>query len=273
MRDYAQRRRWSDNDRYLGPFTYSRDRSYRSIAIEASSGEEEYPGASVRISGFGHTFIAGIPNWLLRPDRRWQDTSQYHWAKPPFGYWNITRRVYGFSYFEGHLSFHYGRQTMDSSTDMQKGFFIPWAQWRFVRHSFYGLDGDHVATLPDTGKSYRDDPDRFRREQEIADATPSVAFDFEDFDDERISATTRIEEREWRFGTKWLKWLSLFRKPKIQRSLDIRFSNETGRRKGSWKGGTVGHSIEMRSGELHESAFRRYCAEHEMTFISVRPLS
>lgn len=36
-----------------------------------------------------------------------------------------------------------------------------------------------------------------------------------------------------------------------------------------WKGGTTGHAINMLSGELHEAAFRRYCAENNMTFVSV----
>jgi hypothetical protein len=35
--------------------------------------------------------------------------------------------------------------------------------------------------------------------------------------------------------------------------------------KGSWKGGTVGHSIAMLPGELHGAAFARYCEQHEMT--------
>ena len=83
-----------------------------------------------------------------------------------------------------------------------------------------------------------------------------------------FTARTLIEEREWRLGEGWFKWLSLFRGPKISRSLDIRFSGETGRRKGSWKGGTTGHSIQLKFlGELHETAFRRYCAAHEMTFV------
>jgi hypothetical protein len=93
-------------------------------------------------------------------------------------------------------------------------------------------------------------------------------FSFKDFDGEELTARTTIEEREWRFGVGWFKWLSLFRKPKISRYLEIAFSGETGERKGSWKGGTIGHSTEMRSGELHESAFRRYCAEHDMTFVA-----
>jgi len=90
---------------------------------------------------------------------------------------------------------------------------------------------------------------------------------FRDFDGEELTATTHISEHEWHFGEGQFKWLSLFRRPKISRSLDISFSGETGRRKGSWKGGTTGHSIEMLPGELHYAAFQRYCAEHQMTFI------
>ena len=77
----------------------------------------------------------------------------------------------------------------------------------------------------------------------------------------RISMTTKIEEREWRFGTGYFKWMSLFRPAKISRSLKLDFSDEVGPEKGSWKGGTVGHSIDMLPGELHEEAFRRYCSE------------
>ncbi|MGE3247484.1 MAG: hypothetical protein AB7F96_22255 [Beijerinckiaceae bacterium] len=31
--------------------------------------------------------------------------------------------------------------------------------------------------------------------------------------------------------------------------------------------GTVGHSIEMEPGEIHEAAFRRYCAKNNLTFV------
>lgn len=50
-------------------------------------------------------------------------------------------------------------------------------------------------------------------------------------------------------------------------TLDLEFSSEVGRRKGSWKGGTLGHGIEMLPGELHEAAFRRYCAQNDLTFV------
>lgn len=270
--DGITRRRWSDNDHYFGPFTYARDRRYRPFAMVLESGDDEYPGCQFRVSGFGHTFIVALPQ-VLKPWRRWVDTSKYEWSKNPAGgYWDIYRRAYGFSLAEdGFLMVFHGAQTFDSSTDHVWGKFLPWTQWRHVRRSFYGLNGEHFATLQDAGKRWPSDQDewqrRWDRERAIRDAVPTAAFVFDDFDGERITATTRIEESEWRFGTGWFKWLSLFRKPRIDRSLDIQFSAETGSRKGSWKGGTVGHSITMLPGELHEAAFRRYCAEHDMTFV------
>jgi hypothetical protein len=138
-----------------------------------------------------------------------------------------------------------------------------------VRKSLYGLQGEHVWTEPQTNwrlLNVQENIEAHRKIWEAEESCPTVSFAFTDFDGEALTAKTKIEEREWRAGTGWFKWLSYFRTPIIHRSLDIRFSGETGKRKGSWKGGTVGHSIEMNPGELHESAFRRYCAEHEMKF-------
>jgi len=90
---------------------------------------------------------------------------------------------------------------------------------------------------------------------------PKACFEFEDYDGKKIVAATHIEEREWKRGTGWFKWLSLIWSNKVSRSLDIRFSEEVGPEKGSWKGGTLGHGIEMLPGELHEAAFRRYCEQ------------
>lgn len=271
-------RRWGDNDHYLGPFTYARDRRYCPLAAIVSSADDEDYGANLRLSAFGHTIIAAIPNWLIRPYREkvvakgWDEATIARLGRD--WYWNVDTREFGFTYADGHLWVKLGRQTHDSSTTKGWSCFLPWTQWRHVRRSFYGLSGELVATLPDAGKSYLGDPGRYERERAIEDATPTAEFAFEDFDGERLTATTKIEEREWKFGTGWFKWLSLVRPNKVRRSLDIQFSGETGRRKGSWKGGTIGHSIDMRAGELHEPAFRRYCNENSMKFVGpVEPVT
>lgn len=266
--------RWTDNDHTFGPFVYGYSNGYRSISLSLSSRGEEDPHSSLSLTVAGHTFALLLPEFAVPAYRRkvypdWDEATVRRLGRN--WYWDIDRRRFGFSYVDGFLMVYRGRSTMDSSTDRTWGKHLPWTQWRHVRHSFYGLKGEHVATIPDTGKPYLGDPGRWEHERAIREATPTVSFEFDDYDGERIIAKTKIEEREWHFGAGWFEWLSLFRAPKISRSLDIDFSAETGRRKGSWKGGTVGHAIEMRPGELHEAAFRRYCAEHEMTFAGSVP--
>lgn len=71
-------------------------------------------------------------------------------------------------------------------------------------------------------------------------------YDFTDkFDGKIIPTTIYIEEREWR--PKWLTWTGLFKK--VRRTIDVHFSDEVGKRKGSYKGGTVGCSYELLPGE------------------------
>jgi len=62
-------------------------------------------------------------------------------------------------------------------------------------------------------------------------------YDYTDkYDGEVIPTTICVEEREWR--PKWLKWTKLFNT--VDSSINIDFSKECGKEKGSWKGGTLG---------------------------------
>lgn len=264
--------RWSDNDRYWGPFTYSRDeRGYRPFAVllDSGSGDEDSRGCRLRLSAFGRTLIIALPQ-IIRPFQEkvvatsWDAATIQRMGRD--WYWRREHREFGFSVSNGFLQLMYGRQSHDSSTEKRKGYFLPWKQWRHVRHSLYGLQGEHFWTEQKRAKGQ---PSNFDDWWAAKESCPSRSFTFKDFDGEELIAKTMIEEREWRFGEGWFKWLSLFRRPKIHRSLNLEFSGETGERKGSWKGGTIGHSIEMQPGELHEAAFRRYCPEHKMTFVGV----
>ncbi len=273
--------RWSDNDRHFGPFTYSKDRKgYRPIAAVLGSGDcEDSSGCSIRLSAFGHTLISTLPQ-IIMPYRTKVIASSWDAATVArMGrdwYWDYTEREYGFSYCRGggvgnggFLQVFFGRQSNDGRTEQRWGCFTPWNNWRHVRRSLYGLNGEHIWTEPEVQWRLLNTQQNIEKHREIWDsekACPTRTFSFKDFDGEELTAKTRIEERQWELGTGWFKLLQYFKKPIIYRSLDIEFSGETGKRKGSWKGGTIGHSIEMLPGELHESAFRRYCAEHEMTF-------
>lgn len=268
-------RRWGDNDRHFGPFLFARDRSYKHLALILGSGggdgDEGGGGCFLRFSCYGVTMIVGLPQ-IINPYR--EKVQAQYWDAATVErmgrdwYWQVDKREFGFSYSDGFLQFRLGRHTMDSTTDRSKGYFLPWTQWRYLRKSWYGLKGEHLRTDHES-KDIEVRRDAWRVQREFEDTMPKAVFAFKDFDGEELKATTHIVEMEWRFGTGYFKWLSLFRRAKVRRSLDIEFSGETGRRKGSWKGGTLGHAIDVKPGELHEAAFRRYCAENNMTFIGL----
>lgn len=256
--------RWGDHDRYFGPFTWSYGGTYRHCAVVLRSrGEEGGDGGrcSLRFSLGRATLIVALPG-IVQPQRvkrypDWDAATVERLGRN--WYWDVTPRQYGFSLTEGgFLSVYFGRETHDSSTEQRWGYFLPWTQWRHVRHSLYDLSGGHFKDDPQASVSLCD-PDGWKAWRAIEESCPRASFTFEDYDGQRLTAHTRIEEREWHFGTGWFKWLSWFRRPKIRRSLDITFSDETGRDKGSWKGGVMGTGIDMLPGELHEAAFRRFC--------------
>jgi hypothetical protein len=243
--------RWSGkNDRYFGPFTYAPDEQRHLTCVLTTKGDEEEGfECYLRVSAFGYTILLALPA-IVRP---WRRKVQANFSPDTIAqlgrdwYWDVNPRQFGFCYCEGFLQVFYGRSSHDSETNRNWATHLSWMDWRMVRHSGYDLSGNLCCDF----KANDND-------------CPVAVFPFHDFDGEYIEATTFIEEREWKRGTKRFKWVSWFSKPMIRRSLNIEFSKETGKEKGSWKGGTLGHSIKCLPGELHEAAFRRYCAAHDM---------
>ena len=250
--------RLTDNDKRFGPITYGRA-SWNPLRLVFSTGGEDDDGNTLTGYAFGYVARIGLPT-KMKPWRRWVDTSHYKWADGPgSGYWDVHAKDYGFSLCDGFLQIFLGPQTNDSDTTESWACHLPWTQWRFVRKSLYDLNGEHFWTEP-TGRQVPGG-EAWDEQERMREAVPKAVFEFIDYDGERIKATTHIEEREWRFGEGRFKWLSLFRRPKVRRSLDIKFSSEVGPEKGSWKGGTTGHGIDMLPGETPEQAFRRYCEQ------------
>lgn len=255
--------RLTDNDRNCGPLTLARSSKNFSAYIE--SGDDEDPETTALFVAFGWALRVRVWNWLCRPwKERWVECN---WDAETVkrlgrsGYWAIHPRQFGFSLSDmgnGYDFFQcfYGAQTHDSSTDKNWSKHLPWKQWNCVRHSIYTPTGEHFYTEP-RGADFRD---FFNKKEKCQKAH----FGFEDYDGELIVATCMIEEREWHKGTGSFRWLRWFYDPKIRRSLDIHFSAEVGPEKGSWKGGTIGHGIDMLPGESPKEAFQRYCAKtHE----------
>ncbi|HEX6827277.1 MAG TPA: hypothetical protein VF077_13240 [Nitrospiraceae bacterium] len=248
----------TEHDKKFGPITYGRT-SWNPWSIVYSSGGDNDRGDTnnhLTIYVFGWVIAISMPN-MLQPYRIKhivQSCGADTVLRMGSNWYEVFPREYGFMLNDGHLCLRLGRQTDDSSTEQSWSCFLPWTQWRFNRFSLYGLKGEHIWTQAGDIRDY----EAQRIEQE---SCPSVSFNFIDFDGQPIIANTRIEEREWLFGTGLFKWLSWFVKPNILRSLNLEFSSEVGPEKGSWKGGTLGHGIDMLHGELHEESFRRYCQQ------------
>lgn len=263
----GRRRRWAEENRYFGPFTWSpSSRGYTRWGLMLDSGgsheSSRNEGCHLRLYLGANTLLIELPRLL--PDYRIKHVPQ--WDAETVArlgrdhYYEVFPREFGAYAAEDALHVHYGPQTFSSDTTRSKVLWIPWRQWRFIRQSWYGLAGEHLRTDFEGGpREIRSE--RWESQREFEQQMPKAVFEFDDYDGKRIRATTHIEEREWRLGAGLFRWLSLFVKPRIRRSLDIDFSEEVGPEKGSWKGGTTGHSIDMLPGELHEQAFRRYCEQ------------
>lgn len=257
--------RLTDHDYSFGPLTVGLTK-WRAILVQLKShgGDEGYKWNALILYAFGLALRLYLPR-VIQPQRR--KVKAVYWDPDTIArmgrdwYWDEEPREYGFCLSGELFTLYFGIQPGDSRRDQDWSWFLPWTQWRFIRFSLYQPDGTHFYTQLESERrgAGKDGMDTFREQWAAQEAVGKRQFTFHDYDGELITATTHIEEREWRFGDKWCSWLGYLRKPKIVRSLAINFSSEVGPEKGSWKGGALGHGIDMLRGENPEQAFRRYC--------------
>ena len=243
---------------------------YSQLSFGIRTGDEDFdkPCNELYLTVYKWSWSFRLPN-LIKPRTKWIDLSKAPWAQnnpEPRGYTEIISKNYGFTIYDNTLFLYYGIQPGCRISNDRKNsdhtfvWFFPWTQTRHIRHDLYYPDGTFFANV-ENEKTLNSD--WFKRSEELTRAVPKIRFQFCDFDGEVIEAECYISEREWHHGIGWFKWLSLFRKPIISRCLEISFNKEVGYEKGSWKGGAVGHSIELRPNELPYYAFYRYGHEYD----------
>lgn len=260
--------RLTDNDKNWGPFTLARWSKRVSAEFNTGSNEDGTYKNHFLFAVFGWALRISLPNLIppfrIRHEANWDAATIARLGRNH--YFESFERRFGLTLCDmgngyDFFQIHYGASTHDSDTDRTWSTHLPWKQWDHVRHSLYTPEGSHFYSEP-YWKERRASGGKHCFE--VKDECPASYFGFEDFDGEMIVATCHIEEREWHKGTGWFTWLKWLNKPKIRRSLDIRFSAEVGPEKGSWKGGTIGTGIDMLEGEVPEKAFRRFCdKDHE----------
>ena len=233
--------RMTDNDKNWGPFTLGPWTNTFSFKWSSGGDEESEASNYIRFVGFGWALRMRLPN-ILKP---YGERYDYH--ERTFGF-SLSDMGNGYDFFQ----LFFGPQTMSSETTKSWSKHLPWKMWNHVRRSIYTPDGTLFAT---------EERGKWEAFYELKENCPKSYFGFEDYDGEMIVATCTIEEREWHRGEGWFKWLKYFWPAKIRRDLDLSFSAEVGPGKGSWKGGTIGHGIDMLPGETPQQSFERYCAK------------
>lgn len=130
---------------------------------------------------------------------------------------------------------------------------IPFITKDWVRTSILLKDGTWAHERPKNRQNFYKDKWVLLKQ--------SWQYDYTDpYDGEVIPTTIYVEEREWR--PKWLKWTSLF--SIIDRTIDIHFSKECGKDKGSWKGGVIGCGYKLLPNEEPLDCLKRMEKERVM---------
>lgn len=130
---------------------------------------------------------------------------------------------FGFTFFADGLQVFWGKRRTECGKDPMTIIGMPW-RWHHRLHEVLGEPEDH--------------PFRYvLKSGEVQD---------------RI-ATIKPERRVW--TRRWLPW------KQESRYIDITFSDEVGERSGSWKGGVIGMSFDMRPGERPVDTLRRMAHE------------
>jgi len=171
--------------------------------------------------------------------------------------------AWGFAYHDNTIWIYIGGAGNFDGGRKYKSFYMPWhLEW--VRTSTLMKDGyDWFHETKGNRKSWEEDIEgniigsydwlNKNKWQETHDY-------LDNYDETIVKATISVVEREWR--PKAFKWTKLF--AKTVRVIDIEFSEEVGRKKGSWKGGCIGCSYNLLPKETPHDCLKRM--QNERTF-------
>lgn len=272
-----------DGEKQFGPITYGHTLRWKPLIFKLSSGgdtdDDEETKCNLIVYMFGYVFRIFLGN-LITPVKYKVKTSWKPDVVERMGrnwYYAYFKKEYGFRLNEGYLHILYGFQNeMGHYTHVDNegyvtysprepnkiykklevkhwSMLLPWAENRHTRYTLYSKPGVIFFETKDNNGV------KFNTHYEKSKECPIVSFILKDYDGELVTAKTFIEEREYKKGAGKFKWLSFFIKPLIVRSLNIEFDKETGKEKGSYKGGTIGTSIKIDSNTYHEEGIKQFC--------------
>lgn len=163
---------------------------------------------------------------------------------------NSKSRAYGFSFSDGNtLHLYWGRAS--------KIFWWPFRP-HCIRSEYLRADGTW-AEIPLRRKWGSPEDKAFTAEREATEAVYVEDWFYQTRWCERQSGKARIKVSRGFILPFALSWLSFLARER--RYIDITFNREVGTEAGSWKGGCVGCSYQMRKGESPPETFKRMMNE------------
>lgn len=132
--------------------------------------------------------------------------------------------------------------------------YLPFFSYEFDGHWIKNQDREWVLM----GNRLNDGPEpwKFRESGKAYTESYSYKYTLRSGQIQERTATCTIEKRKWH--RKWFSFLT-----RTSQVIDIEFSDEVGERSGSWKGGTIGCSYEMKLNDTIESCLRRMESERK----------
>lgn len=212
---------------------------------------------------FNRYWYWNIDKQIVKSQKKWVDTSHYEWATKDengkSGYTDHIQVEYSISIRNDSISLHYGPNLDCWPNKYSKYINFPWKDARTTSITFFEynpktkelktfkrLDESNCVTVYDT----------IETEKEV----PKFKIAFNDYDGTEVVATCYVQERRWKYGVRWTKFLGLFQKENVRRAVHFKFDKETGTEKGSWKGGTLGTGCDLEIGQDPFEAFKIYAA-------------
>lgn len=166
-----------------------------------------------------------------------------------------------------HLTWDYCSNLMNNITGHKSKsiwWWFFWKQCNRTKQELLNLDGSLYKDITDIKDT--DTSDRYDIIKAYEKAQPYYLFEILDYDKEKIQVVARLERNTYSYGNgKFTRWLmKFFKKPIVRTYLELEFLKEIGNRKGSWKGGTTGHAVEVLIDENPIETFKRYCISPEL---------
>ena len=234
----------------------------KQLSFGISSGEEEHKNL-IWLYLFNRYWYWATDKQIVKPKTKWVDTSHYQWAKPGpdgrCGYTDKLRVEYSFAIRNDSISLQYGPNLDCWPSKYSKYISFPWKYARTTSTTYFEynpktkelkifkrLNESNCVTVYDT--------------MEMEKEVPKFKIAFNDYDGTEVVATCNIQERRWKYGVKWTKFLGFFQKENVRRVIYFKFDKETGTEKGSWKGGTLGSGCDLEIGQDPLEAFKVYAA-------------